>query len=98
MCWNCKGAIDASDSFCRHCGKGQGKNVPWYYDHAGIIILTVAALGPFSLNFVWKSPVLSRTAKWAYTAGILAFTWYAGTKLYAAWQTATAAISGNLPY
>ena len=97
-CWHCGGVIASVDQFCRHCGRGQGKNVSWYYSHAGIIALTLTMLGPFSLRFVWKSPVLTKAAKWAYTAGILAFTWYVGSKLYGAWQTAISMLGGNLPY
>jgi len=82
-CWK---EVDLSDNYCRHCGKGLGRHIPFYYGHAGIIVLTFCALGPFSLFLVWRSPVLSKSAKWAYTAAILAFT---GWTLLAAYRIYT---------
>lgn len=75
-CWACGKEIDLSDSYCRHCGKGLGQHVPFYYSHFGIIVLTLCALGPLTLWFVWRSPLLSRMAKWVYTVLICAFTWW----------------------
>ncbi|HNW44968.1 MAG TPA: hypothetical protein PKI19_10720 [Elusimicrobiales bacterium] len=95
-CWSCGGKVDDSDAYCRHCGKGLSKNIPWYYGHAGIILLTVTVLGPFSLRLVWKSPRLSANVKWAYTVGILLLTWYAGSRLYSTMQNAAASL-GRLP-
>ena len=91
-CWACGGKIAAEDNYCRFCGKGQGKHIPWYYKHWGIIVLTVC-IGPFSLIFVWKSPLLSRQAKWVYTALILAATWYVGVKIYNWWLALNALLS-----
>lgn len=85
VCWACGGKISPEDNYCRFCAKGQGKYIPWYYKHWGIIALTVMAMGPFSLIFVWKSPLLSRRAKWAYTAAILAATWYLVLTIYNWW-------------
>ncbi|MCX5785455.1 MAG: hypothetical protein NTX59_07185 [Elusimicrobia bacterium] len=84
-CWACAGIIAPEDNYCRFCGKGQGKCVPWYYKHWGIITLTLLAMGPFSIVFVWKSPLLSRRAKWAYTVVIAALTWYIVSKIYGFW-------------
>jgi hypothetical protein len=67
VCWHCRKPAAAEDNFCRFCGKDVVK-FPWYYQHWGIIVLTFFALGPFSLILVWRSPVLSRTARWVYTA------------------------------
>lgn len=75
-CWSCTRALDAADRYCRHCGKGQAGHVPYYYKHAGILLLTLCALGPFALYLVWRSPVLSRPARWVYTGLIAAFTWW----------------------
>lgn len=69
-CWACGAEIDAADNFCRKCGKGQGRHISWYYTYWGLIIL-ILLLGPFSLFWVWKSPVLSIGAKWFYTAVVL---------------------------
>ena len=75
-CWNCRHTIATGDNFCRYCGKGQGKNISWYYKPAGIIFLTLLALGPFTLGFVWKSPHLSPRAKWIYSILIVLLTLY----------------------
>lgn len=83
-CWSCKAAIDAEDNFCRVCGKGRGKRISWYYSHWGAIALTLL-LGPFSLYFIWKSPIISHTAKWVYTAIISIITWYVAFAIYHMW-------------
>jgi len=93
VCWACGGKISTEDNYCRFCGKGQGKRIPWYYKHRGIIALTLLAMGPFSLIFVWKSPLLSRRAKWAYTAAITALTWYVAFKIYNWWLALSALLS-----
>ena len=95
-CWNCGKKIDLLDSFCRHCGKGQGSHIPWYYGHFGIIVLTLLAMGPFSLILVWKSPRLGTAARWAYSAAIMLFSWYAFKKLYDLWQTVSSVFSSSL--
>ena len=83
-CWSCKAAIDAEDNFCRVCGKGRKKCISWYYTHWGAVILTFM-FGPFSLYFIWKSPVLSDTAKWIYTAIIFLITWQAMVVTHNLW-------------
>ncbi len=83
-CWACGAHIAADDNYCRKCGKGQGGFVSWYYKHWGAILLTLA-LGPFSLYFVWRSPILPRKAKWIYTVLISLITWYVAEKLYHFW-------------
>ena len=84
VCRACKFPIGAEDNFCRKCGKGRGKLVSWYYTHWGVIILTFA-LGPFSLYFIWRSPLISRNAKWVYTAIISIITWYIMVGIYHVW-------------
>ncbi|MCX5797933.1 MAG: zinc-ribbon domain-containing protein [Elusimicrobia bacterium] len=66
VCWNCRAQVAAEDNFCRFCGRNL-VSFPWYYQHWGIIVLTFTALGPFSLILVWRSPVISRMARWVYT-------------------------------
>ncbi len=83
-CWSCGAHISARDNYCSRCGKGQGSFVDWYYKHLGILILIFGA-GPFALYFVWRSPVLSRNAKWIYTAVVAMFTWYVGRVFYNVW-------------
>jgi len=95
-CWGCGRNIGPQDAYCRYCGKGQGDNVPWYYGHVGIIAMTVLGLGPFSLGYVWKSPRLSRAAKWVYTVLILGFTWFMIAALFRLWAAINAALTGGL--
>jgi len=98
MCWACGANIDAGDNYCRRCGKGQGGCVRWYYKHWGVLVLTLA-MGPFALYFVWRSPVLSRNAKWTYTALISLFTWYVAGVFYNFWLFFQAMLGGmQLPY
>ncbi|MFA5162468.1 MAG: hypothetical protein WC421_09495 [Elusimicrobiales bacterium] len=93
-CWSCHCIISISDNYCRHCGKGQGDNIPWRYKHQGIIFYTLI-IGPFSLVFVWKSPLLSRTAKIVYTVLLCAATWLLYTKIKDAVYTAMSAYTGS---
>jgi hypothetical protein len=62
-CWACGGVIDSQDSYCRHCSKGQGSHVPWQYKHWGVIAMFFV-VGPFVIPSVWRSPVISKRAKW----------------------------------
>jgi len=96
VCWACGGMISAEDFYCRFCGKGQGKKIHWYYKQWGIILLTVLALGPFSIIFVWKSPLLSRRAKWINTAAIALLTAYVVYKMYGLWLALTDPSAGML--
>lgn len=97
-CWDCGAQISAEDNYCRKCGKGQGERVHWYYKHSGAIVLTLF-IGPFSLYFVWRSPVLSKEAKWAYTVVIGLATWYALSATYTLWTSVQSMLGGmQLPY
>lgn len=69
-CWNCKKEIDSPDHYCRYCGKGQGKYVPYYYNPIGIWIMFLC-LGPFAVFFVYRSPVLSKKKKFIISAIML---------------------------
>ena len=93
-CWHCGIQIDAPDHYCRHCGKGQGSRIPWYYHPAGLALLTVTALGPFVLPLVWKSPMIGRRSKTAATAAIAAFTLYVGLKLVELYRAFASALAG----
>ena len=76
ICWKCKSDIGEFDNYCKYCGAGQGKHIPIYYRHIGIILLFFI-LGPFNLYFVWFSPALKRPAKIIYTIIFLALTgWF----------------------
>lgn len=89
-CWGCGKAIEAQDRYCRHCGKGQGEHVAWYYRPWGIAVATLLGLGPFGLVLVWRSPRLSQTARWAWTAAILLLT---GWVLLAAYRLCVSIMS-----
>ncbi len=93
-CWSCGAMIGGADSYCRNCGKGQGARVPWQYKHWGVIVITLFGLGPFSLFFLWRSPVISRTAKFVYTALIMALTFWVLGSLRQLWLLYQAALSG----
>jgi hypothetical protein len=85
-CWACGAVIDAPDNYCRICGKGQGDRLPWKYKPWGIIASTLVGLGPFSLFYLWRSPVISRGAKLVYTAAILLFTYLVFDQLSRLWS------------
>ena len=97
-CWSCGAVIDGADNFCRKCGKGQDGHIPWQYKHWGVIVITLLGLGPFSLIFVWRSPVISRNAKIAYTGFILLLTWFVIDRLYRTWLTFQALLGGAQVY
>ena len=82
MCWACGKIIDPCDRFCRHCGKGQGADLPWYYTRWGIAAASLLGLGPFGVFLVWRSPRLGREEKTAWTAAILGVTAYVCWRLY----------------
>jgi hypothetical protein len=100
LCWSCRKPVAAEDNFCRFCGKGLGRP-PWYYQHWGIILLTIFGLGPFSIFLVWRSPTLSRTARWIYTAALLALTYWFCVECYVAYMKIKiimeGIMSGNMP-
>ncbi|MDR0953082.1 MAG: zinc ribbon domain-containing protein [Elusimicrobiota bacterium] len=69
-CWYCKTPIDQTDNYCRYCGKGQGKRIPFYYRHWGVWFLFLF-IGPFNLWFIYRSPLISKRWKLIDTALIL---------------------------
>ena len=62
ICYNCKKEIDATDNYCRFCGKGQGSHIAWYYRMWGVWIL-LFIIGPFCLWFLYKSPYQNKKVK-----------------------------------
>lgn len=85
--------LDAGDRYCRHCGRGQGGYVTWQYKHWGVIAITLLG-GPVSLFFLWRSPVISRNAKFAYTAVISLVTLYFIDQLNRLWMAYQSALAG----
>ena len=75
-CWNCGRDVAADDRYCRRCGEGQGAYLSWYYRPLWIAILTVTAMGPFVLPLLWRTPLLSRTAKWVFSAVVILISAY----------------------
>ncbi|MBI5242968.1 MAG: hypothetical protein HY922_04690 [Elusimicrobia bacterium] len=92
-CWGCGGALDRQDRYCRGCGRGQGEYVAWYYQPWGIAVCTLLGLGPFGLLLVWRSPRLSRTAQWAWTAAILLVTGWVLLAAYRLWVSIMSQVS-----
>lgn len=84
-CWACGAEVPQENNYCGKCGQGQGRFVHWYYRHSGAALLSLAA-GPFALYFIWRSPVLSRGAKWAYTAAVCSLTWYSVSAALSFWN------------
>lgn len=80
-CPRCRQPIAETDCYCRHCGKTLKPRLGFWYDHGGILLLTLIA-GPFSLISVWLSRKISLLAKWAWTAGITLFSIYVVYSLY----------------
>lgn len=93
LCCYCRKPAAAEDNYCRFCGKNLTA-FPWYYQHWGIILCALLALGPFSLILVWRSPVISRRAQWAYTLGIGWMTYYVSLQCYRAWLALHAVMNG----
>ncbi len=76
-CWKCGLEIGDFDNYCRYCGKGQGKNVSWYYKTWGLWFLFLC-IGPFNLIFLWLSPDIGKKSKIAHTVVFSALTvWFA---------------------
>ncbi len=80
-CPRCRGDVDASDCYCRHCGKPLRPRMGFWYGHGGVLLLTLL-VGPFSLFALWLSRRLSLAAKLAWTAGIGLFSVYFAWALY----------------
>jgi hypothetical protein len=83
-CWSCAHPLDAADRYCRQCSNGQGRFLQWYYRPVWIMVLTVTALGPFSLFLLWRTPRLGWAGRWITTVVVVGVTVYLGHQL---WQT-----------
>lgn len=77
-CWSCDRAVDPEDPYCRWCGQGQQAFVAWYYRPLWIAVLSLTALGPFALPLIWRTPRLSRGAKWLASAALIALCAWVG--------------------
>ncbi len=81
VCPRCHTRLDQVDCYCRHCGRPMQPRMGFWYDHGGILLLTLI-VGPFSLITVWLSRKLNITAKAAWTVGILLVSTYLIFALY----------------
>ena len=80
-CPRCHQPVEETDCYCRHCGKTLKPRMGFWYDHGGILLLTLI-VGPFSLFCVWLSRKISTTAKCLWTLGILFMSAYLIYSLY----------------
>lgn len=81
-CRKCGKSIDATSSFCPHCGRRQQSGDAWYYHPVWISVLALVVLGPFALFLVWKSSKMSLTVKLFMATWILAYTGLCSYFLY----------------
>ncbi|WP_178338005.1 zinc ribbon domain-containing protein [Candidatus Avelusimicrobium facis] len=80
-CPRCRFEADEADCYCRHCGKPLRPYMGFWYDHGGVLLLTLI-VGPFSLIPLWLSRKLSVSAKLAWTVGIGVVSAYLAWSLY----------------
>jgi hypothetical protein len=85
-CWHCNGSIEANDAYCRFCGKGQGRSVPFWYTHCGIIVLTLL-LGPLAMPFIWKSPKIGKKSRVGYILLNLLITFFMLSLVFSTYST-----------
>jgi len=97
-CWDCGKTIGTGDAYCKFCGRGQGVRVPWQYKQWGVIVITLLGLGPFSLFYLWRSPVISRNAKLVYSVLILLGTFYIAEQCYRLWNFFQGMLNGAQLY
>lgn len=81
VCNRCRQPIELTDCYCRYCGKALQPRMGFWFDHWGILLLTLC-VGPFSLICVWLSRKISTTAKWIWTTAILLFSFYVVYAIY----------------
>ena len=74
ICIKCAFYLDPTYRFCPRCGTRQVQEDAWYYHPIWIFILAFAALGPFALPLVWKSPQMTSQGKIVMTTAILIYT------------------------
>ena len=80
-CPRCRRTIEENDCYCRHCGKTLQPRMGFWYDHGGILLLTLI-VGPFSLICVWMSHKISLLAKWIWTLCIGLLSYYLCYSIY----------------
>ena len=81
VCSRCRTAVDPKDCYCRHCGKSLQPRMGFWYDHGGILLLTLV-IGPFSLIPLWISRKLTLKSKGLWTGGIVLISAYLAYALY----------------
>ncbi len=63
-CIRCGQGIDASFTYCPHCGKPQREGAAWYYHPVWILVLGLLVIGPFALPLVLRSTKMTLAQKW----------------------------------
>jgi len=94
-CPGCTCIADATDSFCRRCGRSLKPGLGFMHSHTGIILLTLV-LGPFALPLVWTSKRIGTVAKWIYTVILVLTGIYLIKACWAIYQLTTQAAGALL--
>ncbi len=95
-CPRCRLTVEETDAYCRHCGRALRPRMGFWYDHGGVLLLTLI-VGPFSLITVWLSHKLSPAAKWMWTLCIGLFSAYFVYAMYRSILMIQEAFSYALP-
>lgn len=69
-CPRCHQLTEDKDCYCRYCGKALRPYMGFWFDHGGILLMTLL-VGPFSLLCVWLSRRISLQAKWIWSGAII---------------------------
>jgi hypothetical protein len=62
ICNEDKNPVSEQARLFRACGEQQNKPVQFYYTHLGVWVMFLL-IGPGNLYFVWRSPLMGKTAK-----------------------------------
>lgn len=73
-CRACHRPLEASATFCSHCGIRQTRFDTWAYHPFWILVLGFLVLGPFALVLVWLSRKMRPTAKVVVSVVLLIYT------------------------
>lgn len=74
VCPRCGRPVDATDRFCRACGRKLGESSSWLYHPWTILFLALVVVGPFAIILVWKAPNMSPGVRAVLAVVIIAYT------------------------
>ncbi len=78
VCPQCCAVLDASDNFCRHCGRPTGESTAgkstWVESRAIVLVMLFVVLGPLALPLLWRSREFSLPWKIVLTVVMVALT------------------------